>query len=291
MKNKKLGTSINYSLLKNKRGDDSIPITVLTIGVLAVCCFAFLNFLLLQRGTRDKFVGLGIVEELNSQIEMNSFYGNEVGVTPSETDILAAINYVKDKKLVNRRCECGDNCEEYAKFIEKSTSENGIPSSLILLSLMMQESDCVQNAFSGSSVGLMQINLLHCGNYGLPSDKTECKEQLLENPELNIKVGAEILKDSYTYYGKGKVFNGCSNLGITYSEWNAAIRGYNGWGCGYDSNGNAYVAQDKYVEEVNERYEILNNLGNYLEKEKTTGVLWWKKTTTLFSVEYKNQGS
>jgi hypothetical protein len=285
--------------MRNRRGDDSIPITILTIGVVAVCMIAYMNFLSLEKNVRNSFVGLGIVEELNSQIEGNYFYGREIGMLSPSANIFTAINYAKEERLVNRGCECGDNCEEYARAIEKSSLENGIPNSLLLLSLMMQESDCISSAFSGSSTGLMQINLIHCGNYGLPLDKIECKKQLIENTELNIEVGAKILKEYYNTYGEGKLFNGCSNLGITYTGWDAALRGYNGWGCGKDSNGNPYVAQDKYVDEVNERYEILGKQGDYLEKEKiagvylekekTTGILWWKKTTLLFSAEYKGK--
>jgi len=275
--------------MKNKQGSTPLAITILTILTLLLCCSAYASFILSTAKARNSFVGLGIIEQLNSQIEQNYFYGREIETISSSTNIFTAINYAKENKVVRGKCNCGDNCEEYAGFLEKSASKNGIPDSLMLLSLMMTESDCISNAFSGSSVGLMQINLIHCGNYGLSVDKTECKKQLIENVELNIEVGAEILKDSYNAYGKGKIFNGCSNRGITYSEWDAALRGYNGWGCGYDAEGNPYFAQDSYVEEVNQRYEILVNLGNYLEKEKTTGILWWKKTTTLFSVEYKGE--
>jgi hypothetical protein len=268
----------------NKRGD--IPITILVIGTILVCSIALLSFNLTNVKIRNSFVGLGVMEQLNSQIEENYFYGRDVGTAAPETSIITAINYAKENKMVSRTCKCGDNCEEYANFIEQSSVNNGIPNSLILLSLMMQESDCISNAFSGSSVGLMQINLIHCGNYGLPEDKTECKKQLIDNAGLNIEIGARILKDSYNAYHSGKLFNGCSNRGITYTDWDAALRGYNGWGCGYDAQGNPYTAQDSYVEEVNQRYELLNSLGNHLEKEITTGILWWRKTSLLFSVEY-----
>jgi len=282
MKNKKFSQCSFFP--KDRKGN--IPVTVLTIGTVLICCLAFLSFNLSTVNVRNNFAGLGVLEQLNSQIEENYFYGREVGTETPSTNILTAMNYVKEKTLVDRTCECGDNCQKYAELIEKSAGNNGIPNSLLLLSLMMEESDCISTAFSGSSVGLMQINLIHCGNYGLPSNKTECKKQLIENVELNIEVGAKILKDSYNAYGKGKIFNGCSNRGINYTEWDAALRGYNGWGCGYDSKGNPYTAQDYYVDEVNERYEILKNLGNYVERETTTGILWWKKTTISFSAEY-----
>jgi hypothetical protein len=272
---------------KNNRGD--IPMTILVIGTILVCGIALFSFAISTINMKNSFLGIGLIEQLNSQIEENLFYGREIGTSAPSTDINYAINYAKENRIVKRTCNCEENCEEYASLMEKASINNGIPDPLMFLSLMMQESDCTANAFSGSSVGLMQINLMHCGRYGLPADKTECKKQLIENVELNIEVGAKILKDSYNANKDGKIFNGCSNRGIIYTGWDAALRGYNGWGCGYDSKGNPYTAQDIYVEEVNERYRILKQLGNYFEVDKTKGILWWKKTTLLFSVEYKGK--
>ena len=150
-------------------------------------------------------------------------------------------------------------------MIVKSSSENGILDPLLLLSLMMQESTCVSKAFSGSSVGLMQINVIHCGEYGLPLNEEECKKKLIEDVQLNIDIGAKILKESYNAYKSGKIFQGCSGRNITYYEWEAALRGYNGWGCGKDAFGNIFYAQDNYVEEVIDRYEKLKEIGGYVE--------------------------
>jgi hypothetical protein len=276
---------INKNLfIKNQRGD--IPISILTIGVVLVCSIALFSFFSSTVRMRSSFVGIGLVEQLNSQIEENSFYGKPIGTISVFGDLGTAINYAKGNKIVNRICNCGDNCNNYASWIADSSSKNGISDQILLLSLMMQESDCVSTAFSGSSVGLMQINLANCGSYGLVSDKTNCKKQLLENPQLNIEVGAEILKEKYNTYKNGKVFNGCSNRGITYTEWDAALRGYNGWGCNP-----SFTSQDNYVEEVNQRDDSLRKVGNYLEKDSTSGILWWEKQTLSFSVEYKTRGS
>jgi len=151
---------------------------------------------------------------------------------------------------------------------------------------MMQESDCVNTGFSGSSVGLMQINLIHCGKYGLLADETKCKEQLINNIQLNIEVGAKILKESYESSKNGRVFQGCSNRNILYTGWEAALRGYNGWGCGTDSSGNKIYSQDTYVEEVVERTASLKKAANYVGVNSTEGYLWWKKESFSFSVEY-----
>jgi hypothetical protein len=329
--------------MKNKNGQ-SIPQVILIIGLVAVCLYAILSFNLSIANVRNSFVGLGLVEQLNSQIEENYFYekSTNIGEAASERNLLEAINYAKANKVVNRKCNCGSKCEEYATFITKYSSENGIPNPILLLALMMQESDCTYNAFSGSSTGLMQINLNNCGGYGLPSDKTACKKELIDDQEKNIEVGAKILKEYYNQLKQscsenkdckhpmgsnkncdGKIceadcneekmceyeFDGCEKSNRFYNSWEAALRRYNGWGCGCDTStlpntltpstdkcelenketgetksGTKIYAQDNFVEEVMRRYQILK--GNYLEKERTTGMLWWIKKDVSFSVEY-----
>jgi hypothetical protein len=268
-------------MINNKRGD--IPITILVVGVVLICSIALITFFSSSLKVRNSFLGIGLVEQLDSQIEENSFYGYVSGET--ETDLSRIINEAKNSKIVDRTCNCGSNCEDYAKWISQSASNNGIEDNVILLSLMMQESDCTANAFSGSSVGLMQINLENCGAYNLPSDKAACKQELINNPAMNIEIGAKILKEKYEAFKGGKVFVGCSERNVNYIEWKAALRGYNGWGCGTDSSGKKLTEQDNYVEEVIRRAEVLK--GNYVEKETTKGILWWTKKIVSFSVEYK----
>jgi Transglycosylase SLT domain len=280
---KKLYSQTRLQLFPRSKKAD-IPITILTIGVVLVCAIALFSFFSSTVRMRNSFVGIGMIEQLNSQIEENSFYGRPVGTVSAFEDLGTAINYAKENKILDRTCNCGDNCNNYTSWITDSASKNGIPDSILLLSLMMQESDCVSTASSGSSVGLMQINLANCGSYGLPSGEADCRSQLILNPKLNIEVSAEILKEKYNTYKDGKVFNGCSNRGITYSEWDAALRGYNGWGCNP-----SFTSQDNYVEEVNQRADSLRKVGNYLEKDSTTGILWWAKQTLSFSVEYKGK--
>jgi len=271
----------------NKRGD--ISITILVIGVLLLCVLALFSFYSSAIRTRNTFVGIGLIEKMNSQIEENSFYGRPLGTEDSEFEgnIYSAIDYAKQNRVVDRICNCKEDCRNYADWIIESSFANGIPDPVLLLSLMMQESDCTPNAFSGSSTGLMQINLMHCGNYGLSSNEEECKKELIDNPKLNIEVGAKILKESYNSYKDGRTFQGCSNRNIVYSEWDAALRGYNGWGCGKDASGNLFYAQDNYVEEVNDRHNQLQRVGNYLEGESSGGIFSLKKKILLFSVEYK----
>lgn len=200
------------------------------------------------------------------------------GVSLDEkTRILNAINYGKENSLTGRKCSCGSECGNYADFIETSAKENEISDPLLLVSIMMQESSCVKSVCSGSSCGLMQINLDHCGTKGLPANKDECRNVLLNNPQKNIEVGAEILKQSYDQYSKGKLFSGaCTSQyqSVFYSGWDAAVRGYNGWGCGVQ-NGIKLTAQDSYVDEVNQRYnQLIGAVGakSQIDLQKTCGL-------------------
>ena len=197
----------------------------------------------------------------------------------SQVEVTKIINYVKDTPLPNagRTCSCGADCESYAKFIVAASAKYNIPDPLLLLSIMMQESSCNKNAgfdkstASGNSFGLMQINIDNCASssvygggtinyYELPDDKDECKNLLLTNPEKNIEVGAQILYEKYNTFKNGLLFNGCSNKNLKYYNWEAAVRGYNGIGCGKDKNGNPITAQDSFVEEVMTRYEGLSSV-------------------------------
>ncbi len=271
----------------NEKGN--IPITILAIAVIALCGLAIYTFISSTNHAINSLTGISLMEKMNSQIEKNYFYGIPSGTEVSSYagNINSAIDYAKQNQIVNRTCNCGSNCQDYANWIVKSSSDNGIPNPSLLLSLMMQESDCTSNAFSGSSVGIMQINLIHCGEYGLSSDKEKCRDELINNVRLNIETGAKILKEKYNSYKDGKIFQGCSNRNIFYSGWDAAMRGYNGWGCGEDASGNSLYAQDNYVEEVTERYNQLQQVGNYLEEKQSQVFLFWKKEVLLFSAEYK----
>lgn len=219
-------------------------------------------------------------------------------ITP---EILANImEHSKNKGIVKRKCNCGDECREYANAIIEAAKKEDI-SPLLLLSIMMQESSCDASASSGSSIGLMQINTIHCGKYSLPEDEKECIEELKSNYQKNIFVGAEILREYYEKYSSGKLFQGCTGRNIEYSGWEAAIRAYNGWGCGRDKEGNPITEQDYYVDEVIERYNEIKELAaDYLEnkegsttgkliKEIKTGVVSFEKECAILKKKVKNK--
>ena len=269
---------------RNKRGD--LAVTILTLGIIAMSCFVLITFLTSNTEIRKTFVGIGAIEKMNANVEAG--YNRSVAVyseSKSDLEIVKnAISHAKENLVGDRKCSCGSNCDRYAEFLVNSSINNNISSPLFLLALMMQESACKNDAFSGSSTGLMQINLIHCGKYGLPSDKTECKKELMENPQLNIEIGAKILREYYDLYKGGKTFQGCSKRNITYYEWEAALRAYNGWGCN-----SVFSAQDYFVEDIVERYELLGKIGGgtYTELTETEGILFWQKESFVFSAEYK----
>ena len=61
-------------MIKNRRAD--IPITILVIGVLAICTLAILSFFLSDRIVKNDFVVLEAVEEAKIMKEKISFYAN-----------------------------------------------------------------------------------------------------------------------------------------------------------------------------------------------------------------------
>jgi len=233
-------------------------ITGLPILIIGVLVFIILLFFVLRGDVLGKvklfLPDFSSANEDLDVINVNSENFLSFEIRTSE-DVLKSLNYGNEKL---KKCFCGSDCENYAKWIVKYSDANGIPDALIVASLIMQESFCDKNSHTESSYGLMQINLVHCGKYGLLPDLDECQEELLTNPEKNIEVGVRILKDSYNSYNKGKQFSGaCSKeyQNVFYSGWEAAVRGYNGWGCNPK-----YPQQDIYVEEVVNRFNILHEV-------------------------------
>ncbi|MEK6852364.1 MAG: transglycosylase SLT domain-containing protein [Nanoarchaeota archaeon] len=180
------------------------------------------------------------VEKLEKKYE--SVKAAEVEVkSRSELEVLNALNYAKENSLGNRKCNCGTECDSYAKWITQYSVQYEIPDPLLIVALMMQESSCNKDADSGSSCGLMQVNYKIKGR--------ESFIPLCFIPEENIKKGVEILKNNYDLHKNGIIFK-CVGRTVTYTGWKAALRGYNGLGC---SPNQAY-----FVEEVMARYEKLS---------------------------------
>ncbi|MBW6442606.1 lytic transglycosylase domain-containing protein [Patescibacteria group bacterium] len=202
-----------------------------------------------------------INEEETSFFGNFSFFFNSIfpkkEVRSKEDLVYNALIYARDNKVYNsfntpKNCVCGSNsnCKNYAKWIVRESTKRGIDDPLILVALMIQESSCVSNtASTHACYGLFQINVANaCGKWGLPKNREECKNVLINNPEKNIEAGVALFKEKYNEFGGGiyeswpyrnvnsfkTMIHNCvqryPKYG-TYSGWLAALRGYNGWGC------------------------------------------------------------
>ena len=144
---------------------------------------------------------------------------------------------------------------------------------LLVLSLMIQESNCKQGSVSSSSsVGLMQIegttfkDICEDNIEGINSFEDVSGEG---NEKNNIACGVKILKNKYDIYRNGvkesepyknnNYFKDiCDNCISQYPKyelylsWNAALRGYNGWGCNPIGDG----ADVDYVEHITSLYSF-----------------------------------
>ena len=86
--------------MKNHRGD--IPITILVLGVIAICGLAILSFLISDKVyVVPSWLGLEVFEQLYTDVEKFEFYRN-IGFTDEEAkqklEISSEINYrVREK--------------------------------------------------------------------------------------------------------------------------------------------------------------------------------------------------
>ena len=60
----------------NKKGN--LPIIILILGVLAVCSLALLSFYSSNLKVSNNFVGVKLIEKLNSEIEENLYEGKSI---------------------------------------------------------------------------------------------------------------------------------------------------------------------------------------------------------------------
>jgi hypothetical protein len=140
----------------------------------------------------------------------------------------------------------------------------------LTLAVIIKESGCkldIPNSNRGA-VGLMQITK---GTFTIVCSSGSDSFDDMQNPQKNIACGVKILNNYFRSYGDGvkqtstyksnsdfkKIVDECINKGyftyLTYTGWNAALRAYNGWGCGS-------TADTDYVEKVNNLYNELKRL-------------------------------
>ncbi len=72
------------NLLKNKRGD--IPITILVIGILAICILAIFSFYLSNRNVKDDFSSISAIEKVLIAKEKISLYKESLEFTWEEVE-------------------------------------------------------------------------------------------------------------------------------------------------------------------------------------------------------------
>jgi hypothetical protein len=226
----------------------------------------------------DLYEGAAILFDYSSEDILELFLDETTGgTTTTNTNTLDSSLQKRDlTKLTNLmkalstsvlntqfKCYCGTDCDDYAKWIVQYSSASNIPDELLLLAIMVQESSCrsIQSSDGGDN-GLMQINTIHCGTKGLPSDINQCKSILLSNEQLNINIGAQVLKGAYS--PSSKIYT-CINPMESYSGWEHALRGYNGW------NTNCSKGDPNYVEKVKEKYFALVQLYNGNSPSSGTG--------------------
>ncbi len=77
------------NLLKNKRGD--IPITILVIGILAICILAIFSFYSSDRNVKDDFSSVGVIEKVLIVKEKISLYNKSLEFTQDEIEEIFGI--------------------------------------------------------------------------------------------------------------------------------------------------------------------------------------------------------
>ena len=208
--------------------------------------------------------GKGICESENVVSEGNNgTEGNHEDVPETNNSDLQCTLEERMRKSPDG-CNCGDKCKEIAEAIEKYSSQSRIDPQLVA-ALMIQESHCnpaVGNSNDGAT-GLMQVTSKTWGDKCKNISRSFSEISGSANFEKNIQCGVLILKGKYNetstgkrffcrYYSKGKWYT----VDKYYRGWDAALRGYNGWGCSVFS----YTSQNTFVEQVNVKKQNLANV-------------------------------
>ena len=88
------------NIIKNKKAD--IPITILVIGVFAICTLAILSFKFIDiKTTKGFYESIEAIEEMNSQIQKHYFYKN-AGVDGNEF-LGAKEGYLEIEKKIDNK--------------------------------------------------------------------------------------------------------------------------------------------------------------------------------------------
>ena len=77
------------NLLKNRHGD--IPITILVIGILAICALAIFSFYFSDRSVKTGFSSVDVIEKVLVTKEKISFYNKSLEFTQEEIEEIFGI--------------------------------------------------------------------------------------------------------------------------------------------------------------------------------------------------------
>jgi len=91
--------------MKNKRAD--IPVTILVLGVLAICGLAILSFIVSEKLNKTDELGTEVFERLHSDVEKFEFYKN-AGISPAEAASNLGFNTDTNGKLIIENYNLGE---------------------------------------------------------------------------------------------------------------------------------------------------------------------------------------
>ena len=214
-------------------------------------------------------IPLPVEEPFTFEFSQEMISKGAVKITENKIIVLGFEETLKkaaEKGIINSKCV------DFASQVLVSSKKNDIPDPLLLVALMQIESSCDKTATSdgkifkkkdgtkyvmtfdlGASYGLLEVSgRTWCGKHGLPNDKDSCIKALYDS-QTNLNSGAAILSDYYSDKKDGVNYNSCGRR-VTYYNWDAALRAYNGFGC--------YKGAEYYVENV---MKIYNKLGKIAE--------------------------
>jgi hypothetical protein len=76
----------------------NVPITILVLGIFAVCAIALLSFVIAKISVRESFVGVNLIEKMSSQVEDYSVHGDINRVDTRMNDRGERVFYQEHKK-------------------------------------------------------------------------------------------------------------------------------------------------------------------------------------------------
>lgn len=81
--------------MKNKRGD--LPVTILVIGVFAVCTLALFSFMYISGKVNKSFTGVELMEKANSEIEQNSLQHHYIEEKANKFSLNMDFDFLKER--------------------------------------------------------------------------------------------------------------------------------------------------------------------------------------------------